>query len=117
MVRASGLLPIFAAMLAVAKSDGYIKPQVTVVARIDALEAEHLSLLSRETGAPHGGQWTPPIFDGNRHLFSWRVQAIMITTSGTGVPARNVTQASAVLTLTTDGMQVLILCDFSNAHC
>ena len=82
------------------------------VARIDGLEAEHQSLLSpciAAATATATGTWTPPVLDAHSHLFSWRVQLSHTGVLGNGgkvtavhvAEARNVTQVSATLTLTT----------------
>lgn len=66
------------------------------VPTIEALEAEHQRLLA----APDAENWTPPVFDANHVMFSWRV-------AGTGI-SRNVTQVAAVLTLTTAGRPPIV---------
>lgn len=71
--------------------------------KIVALEAEHQSLLSpfNSTELAVMNHWTPPVLNpGRRHLFSWRVarQPRMLT--------RNVTQVSAVLTLSAGGRSI-----------
>jgi hypothetical protein len=66
---------------------------------IDALEAEHQSLLAPWSSSATSG-WTPPVLDADEHLFSWRV-------SGPH-GARNVTQISATLTLTAAGRSPIV---------
>ena len=87
------------------------EPVQLVVASVEALDAEHQSLLSMQrlptdtagprvasSREPLHSQWTPPVLWADDHLFSWRVSARI-----SGRSARNTTQLGAVLTLTTAG--------------
>ena len=69
-------------------------------AEIDALEAEHLSLLAPLATGNSSSPWQPPVLDAETISFSWRVLAGGSPTQQT---ARNVTQVNAQLTLTTAG--------------
>ena len=87
-----------------------------MTAEIAAFEAEHTSLLPPPTDEfDHPGTnshpWTPPVFDNydNRYLFSWRVKLSSDTdTEGQAIYARNVTQVSAVLTLSAAGRPPIV---------
>ena len=88
-------------------------PKVDIIADMDAqiiaLEAEHMSLLSPTDSFVHQDNlhhWTPPVFDNadNKYLFSWRVEIALNTNAEeTTMPARNVSQVSAVLELSVPG--------------
>jgi hypothetical protein len=99
------LLLGFAAAAALSVACGHPSAGAEVLgARIGALEAEHQSLLvpaDTEPASQH--HWTPPVLDSDAHLFSWRVAA----QRGAGA-ARNATQLSAVLTLTTPGRPPIV---------
>eukprot|EP01048_Picozoa_sp_COSAG05_P000108 COSAG05_NODE_3_length_51333_cov_129.132080_8_plen_659_part_00 len=79
-------------------------------ARVDGLEAEHLSVLKPAAAGEATSHWTPPVLDANGaggYLFTWRLAAGSVseaspctTASAHPSAARNVTQLSAVLTLT-----------------
>ena len=79
-----------------------------LVAKIDALEVEHQSLLSRTAATQH---WTSPVLDADSHLFSWRMAAAPGGSDrgdAAAAAARNVTQVSATLTLTTAGRAPIV---------
>jgi hypothetical protein len=83
-------------------------------AQLCALEAEHQSLLSPTAGDV--SNWQPPVLDADSHLFSWRVLVTsamggchgILEPESSATVARNVTQVSAVLTLTTDGSPPIV---------
>ena len=103
---ATTLMNVRATPVTIAEGDGR-----EWIAEVTGLEAEHMSLLPHddcETATPQSC-WAPPVLDDSTHLFSWRVQV----TSGSNVDsmgrqtaavARNVTQVSALLTLSTPGL-------------
>jgi hypothetical protein len=75
-------------------------PSEAVSAQIVGFEVEHLSLLKPQ----ESHHWTPPVLDANSnasYLFAWRPAVEAPTSMGGRFIARNVTQVSAVLTLTT----------------
>ena len=71
---------------------------IHLAATIAGLEAEHTNLLVT-------GKQTPPVLDLDQHLFSWQLHA---TEGATAEVARNVTQVSATLTLTTPGKAPIV---------
>jgi hypothetical protein len=72
--------------------------------QIEGLEAEYQSLIPPTHNM--SSKWTPPLLDGDSHLFSWRV---LVTTDSLGMSvARNVTQINATLTLTTAGSAPIV---------
>lgn len=94
-----------------ATHDGPAEPAQLVVASVEALDAEHQSLLSMQQQPAHAGasrepphpHWTPPVLSADEHLFSWQVAA-----RSSSRPARNATQVSAVLTLTAAGSPPIV---------
>lgn len=86
------------AHLAVATRAVGAAPGPELIATVVALEAEHQSVLP-PPGSGAANRWSTPVLDNDLHLFSWRVQ---VHTAAGGAVARNVTQVSATLTLSTD---------------
>ena len=89
-------------------------PSEPVVVTVEALDAEHQSLLSMQQQPAHAGasvasrepphpHWTPPVLSADEYLFSWQVAA-----RSSGRSARNATQVSAVLTLTAAGRPPIV---------
>jgi hypothetical protein len=96
---------LLALTLASAAVHSSASARTTLCARVDGLEAEHLSVL--KPPGPAAAGWTPPVLDANGgagFLFAWRVAAQVsptgCATSARHPAARNVTQLGAVLTLT-----------------
>ena len=110
MLRVGPLLCVLLGSTVQSSRQGNWGSNAKITAKIIAIEAEHTSLLP-PLAVQGANPWTPPVFDNfdNQYLFSWRVELSLDTdTEGQAIHARNVTQVSAVLTLSTAGRAPIV---------